>query len=77
MRVESAANAACVREEIVCISTYFSHHSLSGSFKLSLRAQAAIAAGAPKGQFVGSAGLGRLGRLYRRIPQQRVTGVRL
>lgn len=52
MKAESAANAACVREEIVCMPPYF-FHSLYLVLRMYLtRAQAAFAAMASGGQFV-------------------------
>jgi hypothetical protein len=52
MKAESAANAACVRGEIVCFSTSF-YQSLYLVLRMYLtRAQAAFAAVASGGQFV-------------------------
>lgn len=74
MKAESAANAACVREEIVCVSLHFyqSHHPALGMYLT--RAQAAFAAVRRGERFVGSATFRRFGAAGFPIPQQYVTG---
>lgn len=63
MKVEGAANAACVREEIVCIPPYF-YQSPYLVLKMYLtRAQAAFAAVGSVGQFVIDTGRCRSGEL--------------
>lgn len=73
MRIKSAANAACVREEIVCISPLFYHSPYLDIDMSLMRAQAAFAAVARGGQFVLTSTYGLLAGAVSAIPQRHVT----
>lgn len=75
MNIESAANAACVRGEIVCISPHF-YQSPPLVLNISLtRAQAALSAPGLGGQFVCPAGPQRVNGSSFAITHGRVSKV--
>lgn len=75
MRIESAANAACVRGEIVCISPLFYQFSRLVLEMYLMRAQAAFAAARLGRQFVFSIRSQLVNRSSLAITQARLLGI--